>query len=233
MILVDVTRFDGFAFDLDEVLTPTATVHAAAWKRLFDELLVERAAGGDWVPFDADYRTYVDGKPRRDGLKSFLAARAISIPEGSSDDGPERNTIHGLAARKNRYLEEHLARTRRRAVSRRGAASAPRPRPGVLAPVRGITHARSSHPRLLPNSRGRLEPAPAKCRLFVLAATPAGRLERAPAKCRLFFLAAAALQRVHAARSDRRVLPDGEPAVARRRHAAVRGCARSHAAVPD
>lgn len=109
---LDVDRYPAFAFDLDGVITRTAVVHAAAWKRLFDEVLAVRAAGRAWQPFDADreYRAYVDGKPRRDGLRSFLAARGISIPEGQPGDGPEEDTIHGLAARKNAYVLERLAR---------------------------------------------------------------------------------------------------------------------------
>ena len=74
-------------FDLDGVLTKTATVHAAAWKEMFDGFLRRRAAetGGPFVPFDAhdDYDRYVDGRPRADGVRSFLASRGIELPEGS------------------------------------------------------------------------------------------------------------------------------------------------------
>jgi len=109
---IDLARFDAFALDLDGVLTRTAAVHAAAWKRLFDELLELHAAGNAWIPFDADhdYRAFVDGKPRRDGLRTFLSARDISIAEGRLGDGPDTHTIHGLAARKDAYLRDHLAR---------------------------------------------------------------------------------------------------------------------------
>ncbi len=112
MIAIELTRFDAFAFDLDGVVTKTAAVHAAAWKRSFDELLERLASGGTWKPFDIEreYRIYVDGKPRRDGIRSFLEGRGISLPEGSSDDGPEANTIYGLAVRKNRYFLDHLER---------------------------------------------------------------------------------------------------------------------------
>ena len=92
-------------FDLDGVLTSTAKVHAAAWKEMFDGYLGERSAGtGElFVPFDieADYPTYVDGKPRADGTRDFLASRGIALPEGSVDDPPDAETVRGLGLRKN------------------------------------------------------------------------------------------------------------------------------------
>jgi beta-phosphoglucomutase family hydrolase len=95
-------------FDLDGVLTETAKVHAAAWKEMFDEYLQDRAArtGEDFVPFDEndDYDTYVDGKPRYDGVRSFLASRGIELPEGKPDDPPSAETIHGLGSRKNEIV---------------------------------------------------------------------------------------------------------------------------------
>ncbi len=111
MHLIDLDGYDAFALDLDGVVTRTAVVHAAAWKRSFDELLERLSAGRTWTPFDveSEYRTYVDGKPRRDGIRSFLGARGISLPEGTSVDGVDANTIDGLAARKNRYFLDHLA----------------------------------------------------------------------------------------------------------------------------
>ena len=91
-------------FDLDGVLTPTAKVHAQAWKKIFDEYLQARAArtGEPFRPFDEvnDYDTYVDGKPREDGVRSFLASRNIYLPEGSEDDSPEDESVHGLGNRK-------------------------------------------------------------------------------------------------------------------------------------
>jgi beta-phosphoglucomutase family hydrolase len=101
-------------FDLDGVLTTTAVVHAAAWKEMFDSYLADRAArtGEPFVPFDtgADYDAYVDGKPRADGVRSFLASRGITLPDGSADDPPASETVHGLGNRKNelvlRKLEE-------------------------------------------------------------------------------------------------------------------------------
>jgi beta-phosphoglucomutase family hydrolase len=92
-------------FDLDGVLTQTATVHAAAWKTMFDEFLRARAArtGSPFVAFDPirDYDEYVDGKPRYDGVRSFLQARVIELPEGELDDPPDAETVHGLGNRKN------------------------------------------------------------------------------------------------------------------------------------
>ncbi|MBC2878262.1 MULTISPECIES: HAD family hydrolase [Streptomyces] len=89
-------------FDLDGVLTRTATVHAAAWKEMFDAFLAQRD-GPDFRPFDkvADYDAYVDGMPRADGVRTFLASRDITLPEGSDDDPPDRETVHGLGNRKN------------------------------------------------------------------------------------------------------------------------------------
>jgi beta-phosphoglucomutase family hydrolase len=101
-------------FDLDGVLIDTATAHAAAWKETIDAFLAERAArlGQPFVPFDADadYRTYVDGRQREDGLRSFLASRSIDLPEGSPDDPPGRLTVHDLAGDKNRRVLELLER---------------------------------------------------------------------------------------------------------------------------
>jgi beta-phosphoglucomutase family hydrolase len=95
-------------FDLDGVLTQTAEVHAAAWKDMFDAFLRTAAAGGPgrFVPFDAhsDYDRYVDGKPRYDGVRSFLASRGIELPEGSPDDPPDAETICGLGNRKNELV---------------------------------------------------------------------------------------------------------------------------------
>src|SRR5438445_3027729 len=87
-------------FDLDGVITDTAKVHAAAWKEMFDGFLRERAAktGERFVPFDPvdDYDEYVDGKPRYDGVRSFLAARGIDLPEGVPRNPPSTETVAGL-----------------------------------------------------------------------------------------------------------------------------------------
>ena len=95
-------------FDLDGVLTQTAKVHARAWKQMFDVYLRERTArdGRPFVPFDelADYDEYVDGKPRYDGVRSFLASRGIELPEGSPGDPPGAETVCGLGNRKNELV---------------------------------------------------------------------------------------------------------------------------------
>ncbi|TPQ16517.1 HAD family hydrolase [Streptomyces sporangiiformans] len=96
-------------FDLDGVITKTAVVHAAAWKEAFDAFLRERE-GEDFRPFDAagDYEEYVDGKPRADGVRSFLASRGIELPEGRPDDPPDKPTVRGLGNRKNETLLEKI-----------------------------------------------------------------------------------------------------------------------------
>src|SRR3954451_5649024 len=99
-------------FDLDGVLTDTAAVHNAAWKEMFDQFLKARAEknGEEFVPFDStsDYQNYVDGKPRTDGVRDFLASRDIDLPEGDADDGTDAETINGLGNRKNKALLEHI-----------------------------------------------------------------------------------------------------------------------------
>lgn len=106
---------DGTAaclFDLDGVLTDTASVHATAWARTFDDFLRAHAerTGGQFVPFDvrADYRSYVDGKRREDGVRDFLASRGIVLPEGSPDDPPDAPTVAGVGNRKNHLLLDVL-----------------------------------------------------------------------------------------------------------------------------
>ena len=101
-------------FDLDGVLTQTAKIHAEAWKAMFDDFL------RDWadrhgVPFEAfdrptDYDEYVDGKPRLEGVKSFLQSRGIDLPMGSPQDPPDAETIHALGTRKNDLVLELIAR---------------------------------------------------------------------------------------------------------------------------
>jgi beta-phosphoglucomutase family hydrolase len=102
-------------FDLDGVLTQTAKVHAAAWKEMFDAYLKQRAEreGTEFVPFDprADYDAYVDGKPRYEGVESFLESRGIDLPRGEPTDPPDAETVDGLGNRKNqivlRLIHEH------------------------------------------------------------------------------------------------------------------------------
>ena len=107
--------YDAVLFDLDGVLTKTAEVHATAWKRLFDEFLEQRAAdsGEAFLAFDidTDYRRYVDGKPRYDGVASFLQSRGIALPFGTTEDAPGTQTVHALGNLKDQYflqlLEQH------------------------------------------------------------------------------------------------------------------------------
>ncbi len=104
--------FDAVLFDMDGVVTRTARLHAAAWADLFDDFLRRRAAerGEPFQPFDPerDYLAYVDGKPRQDGARSFLAARGIELPDGDPTDGPEAGTIHGIGRRKDALFTHRL-----------------------------------------------------------------------------------------------------------------------------
>ena len=98
-------------FDMDGVITDTAAVHRTAWKAMFDEYLsvVVRRTGQPQRPFeDADYLRYVDGKSRVDGARSFLISREIELPDGHADDLPERETVWGLANRKDLALQRVL-----------------------------------------------------------------------------------------------------------------------------
>jgi beta-phosphoglucomutase family hydrolase len=103
-------RYDAVLFDLDGVITDTASVHAACWKQMFDEYLQKRATqrGEAFRPFDlaADYRLYVDGKPRFDGVRDFLRSRGIELPEGTPDDPPNAETVGGLGNRKNELVNK-------------------------------------------------------------------------------------------------------------------------------
>jgi beta-phosphoglucomutase family hydrolase len=99
----------GCLFDLDGVITQTAKVHGAAWKEMFDDYLRERArqTGQPFAAFEAaDYEEYVDGKPRYDGVRSFLASRGIELPEGRDDDPPGALTVRGLGNRKNELFRQ-------------------------------------------------------------------------------------------------------------------------------
>jgi beta-phosphoglucomutase family hydrolase len=99
-------------FDLDGVLTDTASVHAAAWKQMFDDYLRNRSErdGTPFREFDvkADYGPYVDGRPRLDGTRGFLQSRGIDLPEGSPDDPPDAETLWGLSTRKNDLVQEKI-----------------------------------------------------------------------------------------------------------------------------
>jgi beta-phosphoglucomutase family hydrolase len=99
-------------FDLDGVLTRTATIHAAAWKQTFDSFLADygKRNGKTYEPFDEvrDYEVYVDGKPRSDGVRSFLTARGIDLPEGKPDDPLSAQTVQGVGTAKNDAFNEVL-----------------------------------------------------------------------------------------------------------------------------
>jgi beta-phosphoglucomutase family hydrolase len=120
-------------FDLDGVLTSTARLHATAWQQMFDDFLrawAERTGQSvRWFDPVTDYLSYVDGRPRLDGVRTFLASRHITLPEGSVHDPPERETVHGLGTRKNEIL--------RRLIREQGV----RPYPGS---VRYLTAARDA-----------------------------------------------------------------------------------------
>ena len=98
-------QYDAVLLDLDGVITDTASLHAACWKQMFDDYLQNRATqrGEAFRPFDiaTDYRLYVDGKPRYDGVRDFLISRGIGLPEGSPDDPMQAETVDGLGNRKN------------------------------------------------------------------------------------------------------------------------------------
>lgn len=103
-------RYDAVLLDLDGVITDTATLHAACWKKMFDEYLRKRARekGDAFRPFDIarDYRLYVDGEPRFDGVRDFLASRGIQLPEGNPNDPPRAETVCGLGNRKNELVNK-------------------------------------------------------------------------------------------------------------------------------
>jgi alpha,alpha-trehalase len=110
-------RLDAVIFDMDGVITDTASVHAAAWKQMFDRFLTDRPAreGEDQHRFsEQDYYLYVDGKPRYDGVESFLASRGIVLPRGARGDPPAAQTVCGLGNRKD---ELFLAVLRERGVA--------------------------------------------------------------------------------------------------------------------
>ena len=105
-------QYDAVLLDLDGVITDTANLHAACWKEMFDEYLQKRATqrGEAFLPFDlaTDYRLYVDGKPRFDGVRDFLTSRGIQLAEGSADDPPQVETVGGLGNRKNDLVNEAI-----------------------------------------------------------------------------------------------------------------------------
>lgn len=104
---MDWNDYDAALFDLDGVITPTAEVHMRAWAQMFGEFLTSRGVAEPYV--DSDYFTYVDGKPRYDGVRSFLESRGIELPEGKPTDEPTAETVAGLGNRKNVVFEQILA----------------------------------------------------------------------------------------------------------------------------
>lgn len=114
-VTIDRDRYEAAIFDVDGVVTDTASVHQAAWKDVFDAYLRTRADRGDetFEEFtEADYLAFVDGKPRLDGVRSFLSARGIELPEGDPADPPDRETIMGIGHRKNDAFVRWLERNR-------------------------------------------------------------------------------------------------------------------------
>src|SRR5215469_15450421 len=105
------SHFDAVAFDLDGVVTDTARIHFQAWQQTFDALFEGRTrrTGVAFPPFTLeDYRSYIDGRPREDAIRAFLAARGAKIEEGSESDGVETETVHGLARRKDGLFLERM-----------------------------------------------------------------------------------------------------------------------------
>ncbi len=111
-LAIPLTQFEAVLFDLDGVLTPTAKIHAACWKRVFDDFLAHHAKATDtpFQPFSIqdDYPPYVDGKPRYPGVESFLDSRGIHLPYGSPDSPPNQTTVCGLGNSKDSYFADVL-----------------------------------------------------------------------------------------------------------------------------
>ncbi|MEZ0577430.1 HAD family hydrolase [Nocardioides sp. MH1] len=100
-------QYDAALFDLDGVVTPTAEVHMRAWSAMFNDYLEGKPGQKPYT--DEDYYAYVDGKPRYDGVRTFLHARGIDLPEGTPDDPADADTVMGLGNRKNDYFSKVLA----------------------------------------------------------------------------------------------------------------------------
>lgn len=112
-MLIDAEKYDAVLFDMDGVLTMTMKIHAACWKRVFDDFLLQQAIshGQEFRPFEVttDYKAYVDGKLRYDGVQAFLASRNIELPFGGPEDDPTQETVCGLGNRKDRMVNELIA----------------------------------------------------------------------------------------------------------------------------
>ena len=103
---MDWTSYDAALFDLDGVLTPTAAVHMQAWSEMFNDFLETQEGQEPYT--ERDYFAYVDGKPRYDGVRSFLTSRGIELPEGDPSDSPDAETVCGLGNRKNELFQKTL-----------------------------------------------------------------------------------------------------------------------------
>jgi len=112
VLVIDPEKCDAVIFDMDGVLTDTAQVHARAWKQMFDEYLTSRSEtrsdSFEEFDIDQDYKRYIDGKPRYEGVQSFLASRGIELDRGETGDPPDARTICGLGNRKNQLFLERL-----------------------------------------------------------------------------------------------------------------------------
>ena len=110
-VVLTPTGFDAALFDLDGVVTDTARLHADAWTRMFETFLEKRSREDHrpYAPFTLqDYLAYIDGRPRTEAIRSFLAVRDVSLPEGTSSDGPNEDTVHGLSARKSLLFLDYI-----------------------------------------------------------------------------------------------------------------------------
>lgn len=111
--VISAKQIDAVVFDMDGVVTDTASVHARAWARIFDRFLRGRAeaTGGSFAPLtDDDYRRYVDGKPRYDGVRAFFVSRGVTLSEGDASDATDEETVCGLGNRKDLDFLDHLRR---------------------------------------------------------------------------------------------------------------------------
>lgn len=104
---MDWSDYDAALFDLDGVLTPTAEVHMRAWDKMFNAFLSDHGVAEAYT--DADYFDFVDGKPRYDGVRSFLASRGLNLPDGELTDPTSAETVCGLGNRKNEAFGQVLA----------------------------------------------------------------------------------------------------------------------------
>jgi beta-phosphoglucomutase family hydrolase len=145
--VIELSDFDAVIFDMDGVVTDTASVHASAWKQLFDDYLTERAAASSEIfrHFDIrdDYLLYIDGKPRYEGVRDFLASRDIDLPEGEPSDPPGRETVAALGNRKNvlflARLQEEGARPYVSTVALVGKLSERNIRTAIISASRNMT----------------------------------------------------------------------------------------------